>query len=105
MGAGFKMLSRVLVDVGRSQQTVHSSLRGERDRSDGRSPRAIRRIDDLIARRIEQAAIEGSQANANFLLLESGHNLKLSRFQYLRTREGANCAPYKTVSSGWVGFI
>ncbi len=73
VGARFKMLPRVFVDVGRSQETINAPLGGQRNRSDRSGAGAVCRVHDLFARGVKQASIEGFESNANFLLLDSCH--------------------------------
>jgi hypothetical protein len=73
VGAGLEVLAGVLIDVGRSQQTVNPAARGEWDGPDRCSVGAIGGIDDLFAGGVEDALVEGFEANANFLLLDSCH--------------------------------
>ena len=73
VGARFKMLPRVFVDVGRSQETIDPTLSGERNGSDRSGAGAVGSVYDLFARGVEETSIEGFESNANFLLLDSCH--------------------------------
>lgn len=79
MSPGLEVLSGVFIHVGRSQYAVDTALCWQRDRTDRRCIGAVGSIDNLFAARIEQAAVECLEANADFLLLNSCHGLPIER--------------------------
>lgn len=79
MGAGFEVLSRVFVNVGRSQDAVNSPLGRQGNRTNGSGVGAVSRVYNSFAGHIKQTAIEGFEADANLLLLNSSHSNAVKR--------------------------
>ena len=74
MGSRLKVFAGIFIHVGRSQQAINAALSRERNGTDRRCICAIGGIDDLLAGGVEEAAIEGFEPDANFLLLNRCHD-------------------------------
>ena len=72
VGAGFEVLTGILVDVRRAQHAVDLPLGGQGNRTDRRGGSVIGGFDDFFAGQIQHAAIEGLQADADLLLGDGG---------------------------------
>src|SRR5690606_31454497 len=71
-----KLLSRILVHVGRTQHRKDVSFRRERHRPRHPRPGPPGRLDDPLGRAVENLVIEGLQTDAD-LLSHTGHCLFL----------------------------
>jgi hypothetical protein len=71
VGAGFKMLSGILVNVGRSQHAINTAAGRQGNRANGGGFSAFSSFYNLFAGRIQQSMIKSFQADPNLLLLQS----------------------------------
>src|SRR3569833_4356920 len=67
VGADLVLITRILVDVRRGQDGETLLLGRQRDGATDLRTRALGRLHDLFSRAVDQAMIEGLQADANFL--------------------------------------
>jgi hypothetical protein len=75
VGADFVLIPGVLIDVGRNQdrKTLHFGRQGDGTAHIGAG--SLRRVDDFLSGRIDQAVIEGLKVDADVLIRCHGFNL------------------------------
>src|SRR3569623_1653445 len=73
VGADLVLIARILVDVRRGQDGETLLLGRQRDGATNLGAGALGRLHDLIRRAVDQAVIEGLQADTNFLVSHFSH--------------------------------
>ena len=72
VGTNLELLTRLLVDVRAAEDRVARDVGGERDRPSDAGARALRGLDDVVGRLVEELMVERLEANTN--LGGGGHN-------------------------------
>ncbi len=77
MGAALELLARLLVDVGSAEHRPPVDGGGQRERAPDVDAGALRRLDDLARRLVEELVVVRLQADAD--LVAGGHGVVLVR--------------------------
>src|SRR4051812_2003681 len=96
MSSDLELLSGFFVDVRGSQNRVAVDSGRKRNGSRNTSARALRSVDDLASRLIQQFVIKGSQTDTDFLAL---HFLSFNNSKFVK-EPGQTARPtYSTISA------